>query len=94
MQWACGTYSCTLLTIICSTVIAAGHDASAKTLAWYFYAIAKHPEVQTCIREEIAPVRVRATGEEFGIPDLNSMVYTLATLKVVFGFGFLCPSDL
>ncbi|KAF8259596.1 cytochrome P450 [Lactarius quietus] len=63
------------------TFISAGHDTSAKTLTWYFYAIAKHPEAQARIREEIAHVRARATGEEFTIADLNSMVYTLATLK-------------
>jgi hypothetical protein len=56
------------------------------------YAIAKHPEAQSRIREEIALVRARATGEEFSIADLNSMVYTLATLKVVFGLAFCVPA--
>jgi hypothetical protein len=56
---------------------------------WYFYAIAKHPEAQARIREEIALVRrARATGGEFTMADLNSMVYTLATLKVK--FDLLC----
>ena len=53
-------------------------------MVWYFHAIAKHPEAQARIREEIALVRARATGEEFSIADLNSMAYTLATLKVGF----------
>jgi hypothetical protein len=56
---------------------------------WYFYAIAKHPETQARIREEIALVRARSTGEEFSIADLNSMAYTLATLKVEFGLVFV-----
>ncbi|KAN0129562.1 cytochrome P450 [Lactarius tabidus] len=64
-----------------ATFLNAGNDTSAKTLAWYFYAIAKHPEAQARIRDEIAFVRARATGEEFTIADLNSMVFTLATLK-------------
>jgi len=64
-----------------ATFLAAGNDTSSKTLVWYFYAIAKHPEAQARIREEIALVRARATGEEFTVADLNSMVYTLATLK-------------
>ena len=34
------------------------------------------------IREEIARVRAGTTGEEFTVADLNSMTYTLATLKV------------
>ncbi|KAN0129576.1 cytochrome P450 [Lactarius tabidus] len=68
---------------IVSTFLAAGNDTSSKTLTWYFYAMAKHPEAQARIREEIALVRAKATGpgEEFTIADLNSMVYTLATLK-------------
>ncbi|KAH9066249.1 cytochrome P450 [Lactarius vividus] len=64
-----------------ATFISAGHETSAKSLTWYFYAIAKHPEAQVRIREEIALVRARAAGEEFTIADLGSMVYTLATLK-------------
>ncbi|KAF8258918.1 cytochrome P450 [Lactarius quietus] len=64
-----------------ATFIGAGHDTSAKTLTWYFYALAKHPEAQARIREEIALVRARMTGEEFAVADLNSMTYTLATLK-------------
>jgi cytochrome P450 len=60
-------------------------------LAWYFYAIAKHPDAQARIREEIALVRARATGEEYSIADLNNMVYTLATLKVEFGLICFCP---
>jgi cytochrome P450 len=63
------------------TFLAAGNDTSAKTLTWYFHAIAKHPEAQARIREEIALVRAKATGEEFSVADLSSMVYTLATLK-------------
>ena len=69
-----------------STFISAGHETSAKALVWYFYAIAEHPEAQARIREEIALVRARADGEELTVADLDSMVYTLATLKVVSDF--------
>ncbi|KAI9449717.1 cytochrome P450 [Lactarius psammicola] len=54
-----------------ASFIAAGHFSSARTLAW----------LQVRIREEIALVRARAAGEKFTIADLDSMVYTLATLK-------------
>ncbi|KAH9173529.1 cytochrome P450 [Lactarius sanguifluus] len=64
-----------------ATFLSAGHETTAKALTWYFYAIAKHPEAQVRIREEIALVRARAAGEEFTIADLDSMAYTLATLK-------------
>ncbi len=40
------------------------------------------------IREEIVLVRARAAGEDFTVTDLDSMVYTLATLKVVIDFTF------
>ena len=66
-----------------STFLSAGHETSAKTLVWYFHAIAKHPGAQARIREEIALVRARVAGEDFTVADLDSMVYTLATLKVV-----------
>ena len=73
-----------------STFLSAGHETSAKTLVWYFHAIAKHPEAQVRIREEIALVRARSAGE-FTVADLDSMVYTLATLKVVFFYVSLLP---
>ncbi|KAH9018119.1 cytochrome P450 [Lactarius pseudohatsudake] len=63
-----------------ATFLSAGHETTAKALTWYFHAIAKHPEAQVRIREEIALVRARAAGE-LTIADLDSMAYTLATLK-------------
>ena len=76
-----------------STVLSAGNDTSSKTLMWYFYAIAKHLEAQARIREEIALVRARTTGEEFNIADLNSMAYTLATTKVKVDLHFFGVPD-
>ncbi|KAI9446037.1 cytochrome P450 [Lactarius indigo] len=64
-----------------ATFLSAGHETSASTLTWYFYTIAKHPEAQVRIREEIALIRARAAEEEYTIADLDSMAYTLATLK-------------
>ena len=76
----------TYLHVNCSTFLSAGHDTSAKALVWYFYAIAEHPEAQARIREEIALARARVDGEEFTVSDLDRMVYTVATLKVVSDF--------
>ena len=73
-----------------STFLSAGQGTTTTTLAWYLYAIAKHPEAQARIREEIALVRARADGEELTVADLDSMVFTLATLKVVFFLLFAC----
>ncbi|KAH8998334.1 cytochrome P450 [Lactarius hatsudake] len=75
-----------------ATFLSAGHETTAKALTWYFYAIAKHPETQVRIREEIALVRARAAGDEFTIADLDNMAYTLATLKVVVDFIYFCES--
>jgi len=67
------------------TFLSAGHETSSSSLTWFFYEIAKHPEAQIRIREEIALTRSRSiqVGEELSVADLDSMVYTLATLKVV-----------
>jgi cytochrome P450 len=64
-----------------ATFLAAGHETSANALVWYFYEIAKHPEAQARIREEIAHVRAGADGEDLTAADLDSMTYTLATMK-------------
>jgi len=64
-----------------STILLAGHDTTAHTMAWFFYEAAKHPETQERIREEIAAVRARSTEAEYSAADLDSMVYTQAALK-------------
>ncbi|TFY83783.1 hypothetical protein EWM64_g229 [Hericium alpestre] len=67
-----------------STVLLAGHDTTANTLLWFFYEIAKHPEWQTKVREEIAAVRVQVNArgdEDFSIADLEGMTMMHAALK-------------
>ncbi|KAI0319080.1 cytochrome P450 [Amylostereum chailletii] len=67
-----------------STILLAGHDTTASTLSWWLWELAKHPESQTKMREEVAAVRakVEARGEtEFNIADLEGMSYMQATLK-------------
>lgn len=68
---------------ICSTILLAGHDTTAHTMAWFFYEAAKHPETQERIREEIAAVRARSSEAEYSAADLDGMVYTQAALKVI-----------
>jgi len=55
----------------------AGHDTSANALAWFWYLLGKHPEVEARIREEIASLEGRAP--EFS--DLSDFPYTLAALE-------------
>ncbi|KAI0308933.1 cytochrome P450, partial [Amylostereum chailletii] len=67
-----------------STILLAGHDTTVSTLTWWLWELAKHPDSQAKIREEIAAVRskVTARGEtEFNIADLEGMSYMQATLK-------------
>lgn len=54
---------------------------------WLFWELAKHPEYQEKIREEISAIRskVIARGDnEFKMEDYDSMAYTLAAMKVRF----------
>lgn len=66
----------------CRTLLLAGHDTSANTLTWFFWELAKHPESQQEIREEIAAVRARISARDFSMTDLEGMSTMLAGLKV------------
>ncbi|TFK96159.1 cytochrome P450 [Pterulicium gracile] len=52
--------------ILCqmSTIILAGHDTTANTMAWTLYELSKHQDVQTALRDEIMDAR-----KEHGIAD-------------------------
>ena len=52
------------------------------TLAWCLYEIARNPQYQGRIREEIAAIRAKKGGEMLSTTDLDSMAYTVATMKV------------
>ncbi|KAH9035922.1 cytochrome P450 [Lactarius pseudohatsudake] len=65
-----------------ATLLFAGHDTTAKSLTWYLYEIARNPECQERVRAEIAAIRAIKCGEELSATDLESMAYTLATIKV------------
>ncbi|KAJ6524400.1 cytochrome P450 [Mycena vulgaris] len=67
-----------------STLLLAGHDTTASSLTWWLWELAKHPESQSRIRDEIAGVRAKvgARGDaEFSVADLDGMTFMLATLK-------------
>jgi cytochrome P450 len=71
-----------LLTGVNSTLLFAGHETTTMTLAWCFYEIARNPRCQERVRAEIATMRAKKGGEMLSATDLDSMTYTLATLKV------------
>jgi len=67
-----------------STLLLAGHDTTAASLTWWLWELAKNPEWQTRVREEIRAVRSKLNehGEtEFSIADLEGMSVMHATLK-------------
>ena len=66
-----------------SSLLFAGHDTSSNSLGWYLYEISRNPESQKRVRAEIAAIRAKKGGEILlSATDLDSMTYTLATLKV------------
>ncbi|KAF8513598.1 cytochrome P450 [Hysterangium stoloniferum] len=64
-----------------TTIIFAGHESTSTTIAWALYELARHPEYQTRVRDEIRVTRAQAAQRgkvELTIPDLDSMPYLLA----------------
>ena len=63
----------------------AGHETTAQTTTWILYELAKNPEVQSCLRDEVKAIRAQAAyrGDgELSLADLDSMKYLLAVIKV------------
>jgi hypothetical protein len=69
--------------LVYSTLLLAGHETTANSLAWFLWEVAKHPESQERIREEIAEFRRRRGENPFSAVDLDNMAYTQAALKVI-----------
>ncbi|KAF8907509.1 cytochrome P450 [Mucidula mucida] len=84
------------------TIIAAGHETTASSMAFLFYELSKHPEVQQTLRLEIMETmaKVKTQGQcDVSVKDLDGMAYTLAVIKesmrihpVIYG-PFLEPAD-
>jgi len=64
-----------------SSLLLAGQETTASSLAWFLWEIARHPESQERIREEISAVYSRANGAELSVADMESMTFTQAALK-------------
>lgn len=63
----------------------AGHDTTAFSVTWLLWELAKHPEYQAKVREELAAVRadVTARGDtEFSVADLDGLSMLIAVMKV------------
>jgi len=66
------------------TSMVAGHEPTANQLSFVLYEVARHPEVQARLRQEVATM-LRAVNDrgdsEYNMADLDGMQYTLAVLK-------------
>lgn len=68
-----------------ATLLLAGHDTTAISITWLLWELAKHPEYQTKIREELVIARAEATARgdsDFSIADLEGLTMLQAALKV------------
>ena len=68
-----------------STLMLAGHETTASTLTWYLWELAKNPDYQDKLREEVLAVRreVAARGDDGPtISDIEAMKYMCAGMKV------------
>ncbi|VDB83977.1 unnamed protein product [Peniophora sp. CBMAI 1063] len=78
-----------------SNIILAGHDTSSSTLSFWLLELARHPDWQRRVREEIRAVRRKLAdaGESgFSLADLEGMSVMHATLKEAMRLHPIVPS--
>ncbi len=72
-------------------LVLAGHETTANTLTWMLWELAKHPDFQETLRDEIRAKRedmnLRDVGDsaatcDFSMDDLESMPFLQAIVKV------------
>ncbi|KAF7430178.1 hypothetical protein PC9H_005878 [Pleurotus ostreatus] len=73
-----------------ATVILAGHDTTAASIAWILYELAKRPEEQAKVWEEIAHVRSLNHGE-LTPADYDSMPFLNAIIKEGLRYHAISP---
>ena len=68
-----------------STLTFAGHETTSSTISWLLWELAKHPEFQEKLREEIIDKKaeVSARGDQyFSVDDMETMELLQASLMV------------
>lgn len=65
------------------TIIMAGHETTSNSLSWALLELAKHPEIQAKLRDEIRAMEplVFTRGTSFTATDLDNMPYLTAVVK-------------
>ena len=79
-----------------ATLTIAGHETTASTLSFALYELAKHPEYQERMRQEIRVARAKVMargGSEFTIEDLDSLTLSVNAIKVCDIVFCLIPSE-
>ncbi|KAM5531332.1 hypothetical protein V8D89_014461 [Ganoderma adspersum] len=69
-----------------ATFILAGHETTAASMTWLLYELARHPEYQQQMRDEVRAIRARVTERgdtDFAVAELDAMTYCLAAMKEV-----------
>ncbi|KAL0066653.1 hypothetical protein AAF712_006256 [Marasmius tenuissimus] len=65
-----------------ATIIFAGHETSASSLNWILYELARHPEYQEKIYQEIKELREQTRNEqELSSRDVEGLTYLNAVIK-------------
>ncbi|KIY65482.1 cytochrome P450 [Cylindrobasidium torrendii FP15055 ss-10] len=64
-----------------ATLLSAGQETSASTLAWVFYELSSKPDIQAKIRTEIAEARAHRCDEELTTQDYDGMYTLNAVIK-------------
>jgi cytochrome P450 len=63
----------------------AGHETTSNTVGWILYELARQPDIQKNLRQEIRNMKeaIRTRGQtEVTMRDLDAMPYLLAVVKV------------
>ena len=78
------------------TLTVAGHETTGSTLTFLFYELARKPEYQERMREEIRQLRAKVADRgdtEFTTEDLDTLTATMNAIRVSL-FGFYAASAL
>ncbi|TFK84945.1 cytochrome P450 [Polyporus arcularius HHB13444] len=69
-----------------STFLLAGHETTSNSMSWLLYELARHPEHQALLRQEIQAVRARVAergDSDLSVSDMDSMHLVVSTIKEI-----------
>ncbi|RPD64581.1 cytochrome P450 [Lentinus tigrinus ALCF2SS1-7] len=69
-----------------ATLLLGGHETTSNTVSWLLYELARHPEHQAVLREEIRAMRARISergDSDFSMSDFDSMHFVVAAIKEI-----------